>query len=67
MAKMKWGCLKNTRATEDKLGEGVVKWNGAVTRTLPKDSLAQRAARAEREFLKQPHIRKIVSKRPLPA
>lgn len=55
---LNWKRARTPKATEDAMGEGFVRHNGTVTPILPKDSLAKRAAAAERTWLKEQRIKK---------
>lgn len=47
-----WRKARAPKPTEDAMGEGFVRADGTVTPVVRKDSLAKRAAAAEREWLK---------------
>jgi hypothetical protein len=53
MTRINWTrCKLQGRATESKYGSGVVLKNGATAPTIRKDSLAQQADRAMRNWLR---------------
>ena len=50
---MDWRRAKPGKPTENAIGEGFKRKDGTVTPVLPKDSLAKRAAKAERKWFQE--------------
>jgi hypothetical protein len=50
---MDWRRARKPKPAENAIGEGFKRNDGTVTPFLPKDSLAKRAAAAEREWMRE--------------
>lgn len=52
MGGLDWRKARKPGLTQDAMGEGFERRDGTITRTIRKDSLAKRAAKAEQTWLK---------------